>query len=75
MISAQDIVAWRPFAPWSTDLMVEQDFLLSRAVELIFEDKFLSQQVAMRGGTGGCQNFRVQGWVENHTDGRTNRSA
>ncbi|MFX1686028.1 hypothetical protein PWR05_15710 [Paraburkholderia sp. A2RI-6] len=23
----------------------------------------------------GCQNFRVQGGVENHTDGRTNRSA
>jgi Nucleotidyl transferase AbiEii toxin, Type IV TA system len=51
MISAQDIAAWRPFAPWSTDLMVEQDFLLSRAVELIFEDTFLGKQVAMRGGT------------------------
>lgn len=51
MISAQDIAAWRPFAPWSTDLMVEQDFLLSRAVELIFEDTFLGQQVVMRGGT------------------------
>src|ERR1700743_3481843 len=31
--------------------MVEQDFLLSQAVALIFEDKFLNEQVAMRGGT------------------------
>ena len=31
--------------------MVEQDFLLSQAVALVFEDKFLSEQVAMRGGT------------------------
>lgn len=31
--------------------MVEQDFLLSRVVAAIFEDKFLKQQVAMRGGT------------------------
>ena len=31
--------------------MVEQDYLLCRAVEAIFEDDFLSTQVAMRGGT------------------------
>lgn len=31
--------------------MVEQDYLLSQAVAAIFEDKFLSTQVAMRGGT------------------------
>jgi predicted nucleotidyltransferase component of viral defense system len=31
--------------------MVEQDYLLSCAVAAIFEDRFLSTQVAMRGGT------------------------
>ena len=31
--------------------MVEQDYLLSRAVAAIFDDKFLKGQVAMRGGT------------------------
>src|SRR5258706_10093478 len=31
--------------------MVEQDYLLSRAVAAIFEDKFLKGHVAMRGGT------------------------
>jgi len=31
--------------------MVEQDYLLSKAVAAIFEDKFLKSQVAMRGGT------------------------
>ncbi len=31
--------------------MVEQDYLLSQAVAAIFEDKFLREQVAMRGGT------------------------
>jgi len=31
--------------------MVEQDYLLCRTVAAIFEDGFLSEQVAMRGGT------------------------
>jgi predicted nucleotidyltransferase component of viral defense system len=51
LITAQEIAQWRPHAPWSSDLMVEQDFLLSQAVAAIFEDKFLKDQVAMRGGT------------------------
>jgi predicted nucleotidyltransferase component of viral defense system len=51
MITAREIAAWRTVAPWATDTMVEQDYLLCRAVEAIFEDTFLSTQVAMRGGT------------------------
>jgi len=51
LISAQELAAWRQHAPWSSDLMVEQDYLLSQAVAAIFEDRFLSTQVAMRGGT------------------------
>jgi len=51
MISARELASWRPHAPWSDDSMVEQDYLLSRAVAAIFDDKFLRQHVAMRGGT------------------------
>jgi len=51
MITAQELAQWRPFAPWSSDLMVEQDYLLSQCVAAIFEDSFLKSQVAMRGGT------------------------
>lgn len=51
MISAREIADWRVMAPWNTDLMVEQDFLICKAVAAIFEDRFLAGQVAMRGGT------------------------
>lgn len=51
MIPATEISAWRALAPWSSDVQVEQDYLLCKAVAAIFEDKFLSSQVAMRGGT------------------------
>jgi predicted nucleotidyltransferase component of viral defense system len=51
VITAREIAAWRTVAPWATDMMVEQDYLLCRAVAAIFEDDFLSKQVAMRGGT------------------------
>ena len=51
MISAREISDWRALAPWSTDLMVEQDYLICKAVTAIFEDRFLASHVAMRGGT------------------------
>lgn len=51
MIPATEISAWRALAPWSSDVQVEQDYLLCRAVAAVFEDRFLSSQVAMRGGT------------------------
>lgn len=51
MIPLNEIVPWRQRAPWSDDLMVEQDYLLCRAVEAIFTDPKLKAQLAMRGGT------------------------
>lgn len=51
MIAQQEITAWRAYAPWSNDLMVEQDYLISKAVAAIFRDRYLRSQVAMRGGT------------------------
>ncbi len=51
MIPLQDIIAWREKAPWANDLMVEQDLLISLAVERIFAHPKLKTQLAMRGGT------------------------
>lgn len=51
MIPLQDIIAWRAKAPWASDPMVEQDWLISRAVELIFANAKLRTQLAMRGST------------------------
>lgn len=51
MIPNRDILAWRSHAPWPSDVHVEQDLLLTRAMVAIFSDRFLSEQVAMRGGT------------------------
>jgi predicted nucleotidyltransferase component of viral defense system len=51
LIPLNELIAWRKHAPWSNDWMVEQDYLLSQAVEVIFADPKLSKQLAMRGGT------------------------
>jgi Nucleotidyl transferase AbiEii toxin, Type IV TA system len=51
VIPQRDIVAWRAHAPWSDDVMVEQDWLLGRAVQLVFASPKLARQLAMRGGT------------------------
>lgn len=51
MITLQELIPWRAVAPWSNDLMVEQDYLLSQIVERIFTHPKLSRQLAMRGGT------------------------
>jgi len=37
--------------PWTDELQVEQDLLLSLSMVAIFEDKFLKEHIAMRGGT------------------------
>jgi len=51
VIDIREIVRWRQVAPWADDLMVEQDYLICLATAAIFEDRFLSKHVAMRGGT------------------------
>lgn len=37
--------------PWPEQRQVEQDLLLSPVMVAVFQDDFLSSQVAMRGGT------------------------
>lgn len=50
-ITRQDILAHQAIVPWSAQYQVEQDLLLCRAMVALFEDPFLSSQLAMRGGT------------------------
>ena len=50
-ITRQDILAHQAVVPWAAQYQVEQDLLLCRAMVGLFDDKFLSSQIAMRGGT------------------------
>lgn len=50
-ITRQDILAHQAVVPWSAQHQVEQDLLLCRAMVALFDDAFLSGQIAMRGGT------------------------
>jgi predicted nucleotidyltransferase component of viral defense system len=50
-VTRQDVFAHQDVAPWAQLIQVEQDLLLSLAMTAVFRDDFLSQQVAMRGGT------------------------
>jgi predicted nucleotidyltransferase component of viral defense system len=51
MRTRPEIIGWRSHAAWATDAQIEQDLLLTHAMIAIFQDEFLSGQVAMRGGT------------------------
>ena len=51
MIPAAYITEWTQFAPWKSSAQVEQDLLISRVLAEIFSDKFLSEELAFRGGT------------------------
>lgn len=50
-LTEQDVLAHQEIVPWKQLHQVEQDLLLCRAMVAIFQDDFLSSQVAMRGGT------------------------
>jgi predicted nucleotidyltransferase component of viral defense system len=50
-ITRQDILSHQSVVPWSAQHQVEQDLLLCRAMAALFDDSFLSTQIAMRGGT------------------------
>lgn len=51
MIPWAHIVGWRNSAPWISHAQVEQDLILSRALAAIFQDPFLADRLAFRGGT------------------------
>jgi predicted nucleotidyltransferase component of viral defense system len=50
-ITRRDILAHQAIVPWAAQYQVEQDLLLCRAMVALFDDPFLSSQIAMRGGT------------------------
>ena len=50
-ITRQDILAHQSVVPWAAHYQVEQDLLLCRTMAALFDDAFLSSQIAMRGGT------------------------
>ena len=50
-ITRQDILAHQAVVPWAAQYQVEQDLLLCRSMAALFDDDFLSGQIAMRGGT------------------------
>ena len=50
-LTTRDVHAHQAEVPWPSLLQVEQDLLLCRTMAALFTDKFLSGQLAMRGGT------------------------
>ncbi len=51
MIPQAYITAWRNKAPWQEDFQVEQDLIIERVLIEIFNDPFLRERLAFRGGT------------------------
>lgn len=51
MIPAAHLQAWRAHTPWPDLRQVEQDLIISRALCDLFNDAFLAERIAFRGGT------------------------
>ena len=51
MIAQSYITEWSEKAPWSTNVQVEQDLFICRALCSIYQDEFLARHLAFRGGT------------------------
>ena len=51
MIPRNYITEWKENAQWPDDAQVEQDLIIERALIAIYQDEFLADQLAFRGGT------------------------
>ncbi len=51
MLPLADVLAWRSMAPWPDVNDVEQDLIITSAIFDIFEDDWLAERLAFRGGT------------------------
>jgi predicted nucleotidyltransferase component of viral defense system len=51
MIPLTDIRAWGNVVPWKNVEQIEQDLVISRSLVEIYSDKYLSENLAFRGGT------------------------
>jgi len=45
------ITEWSNNVPWHTNEQVEQDLVICRALVALFQDDFLAENLAFRGGT------------------------
>jgi predicted nucleotidyltransferase component of viral defense system len=51
MIPERAIKEWSEFLPWKTKEYIEQDLIICRALCALFNDEYLSEHLAFRGGT------------------------
>ena len=51
MIPQSDILQWGKRVPWKTNEQIEQDLVICRALVEIFNNKYLAERLAFRGGT------------------------
>ena len=51
MIPLSYITQWSEIVPWVDNKMIEQDLIICRALVSIYNDPFLSEHLAFRGGT------------------------
>lgn len=51
MIPQAYITEWSNNVPWQTNEQVEQDLVICRALVALFQDDFLAENLAFRGGT------------------------
>ena len=51
MIPKPSITRWQKNAPWKRFSQIEQDLVISRVLVEIFNDEFLNENLAFRGGT------------------------
>ena len=51
MIPTSYITEWSEKAPWGMNHQIEQDLIICRALCEIYNDEFLSEHLAFRGGT------------------------
>lgn len=50
MIPQSYITEWSEKAPWGLNQQVEQDLIICRALVAIYNDEFLTDHLAFRGG-------------------------
>lgn len=51
MIPKSYITAWQKQAPWQENYQVEQDLIIHRTLIVLFNDEFIRERLAFRGGT------------------------
>jgi predicted nucleotidyltransferase component of viral defense system len=51
MIPRNFITQWRKYAPWISDIQVEQDLIICRALVELYSSKLISETLVFRGGT------------------------